>query len=98
MAIEDLAEISLWIVGQADKDVAHRYVERLKAFALRIGGYPHGGTPRDEFAPGMRSVTFERRYLIVYRVESETVIIMRIVSSYRDVTAVLGRPSDDGVS
>jgi hypothetical protein len=44
----------------------------------------------------MRSVTFERRYLIVYRFEGETVIIMRIVSSYRDVTAVLAEPPSLG--
>ena len=91
MAIDDLAEISIWIAGRADDDVAHAYVERLKAFALRIGGYPHGGTPRDYFAPGLRSVTFERGYLIVYQVESEAVEILRIVSNYRDMRKVFGQ-------
>jgi toxin ParE1/3/4 len=70
--------------------VAHAYVERLKAYALRVGGYPHGGTPRDEFAPGLRAITFERRYAIVYRVENDAVEILRIVSNFRDLPAVLG--------
>ena len=98
MAIDDLAGISLWIAGRANKDVAHSYVERLKAFALRIGGYPRGGTPRDEFAPGLRSVTFERRYLIVYRIEKKTVEILRIASNSRDLQAFLGGPQNLGMA
>jgi toxin ParE1/3/4 len=88
LAIDALAGISLWIAARADKDVAHAYVERLKAFALRIGGYPRGGTPRNEFAPGLRSVTFERRDVIVCHVANEVVEILRIVSNFRDLRAV----------
>ena len=40
---------------------------------------------------GLRSVTFERRYLILYMVDQETVKIMLIVSGHRDLAAVLGQ-------
>jgi toxin ParE1/3/4 len=90
LAIDDLAEIAVWIAQRAGKQIAHAYVERLKAFALRIGGYPHGGTPRDEFAPGLRSVTFERRYVIIYRTDNASVEVMRIISGYRNLGPILG--------
>ena len=86
-AIDDLAGIGLWIAGRSDTETAHNYVERLRAFAMRLANHPLGGTPRDELLPGLRSMTFERRYIVLYQVVIETgvVRIYSIVSGFRNL-------------
>jgi toxin ParE1/3/4 len=86
-ATDDLAGIALWIAGRSDAGTAHDYVERLRAFALRLANHPLGGTPRDELLPGLRSITFERRYIVLYEVDVEAgaVRVFSIVSGFRNL-------------
>jgi toxin ParE1/3/4 len=55
----------------------------------------HGGRPRDDLGPGLRSVPFERRAVIIYRVLGEAVEIVNIFHGRRDYAALYRRHEAD---
>ena len=57
--------------------VARGFVDRILARCQKIGDAPRGGRPRNDLKQGLRTVPFESRALIVYRV-SEVVEIVNI--------------------
>lgn len=83
-AIADLKEIADWIGDRADEDVGEGYVRRIEAHCHRLRDFPRRGRPRDEFGPGVRSIAFERRATILYRIEGDEVIILSIVYAGRE--------------
>ncbi len=83
-AISDVSIIRQWIAEQAGPEVATRYTDRIGQKFATLSHFPNRGTPRPEFSAGCRSVTFERRYLIVYRLLDTVVRVERIVDGYRD--------------
>ena len=83
-ARDDLYAIYDWIAEQADPDTAYAYTSRIKAFALRLTHFPNRGTPHVDISSGLRSVTFERRIIIAYRVEIGTVHVVRLICAARD--------------
>ncbi|MCE7027341.1 type II toxin-antitoxin system RelE/ParE family toxin [Jiella avicenniae] len=68
-ALADLNEI-LEAVAQLSQSslVAERYVDRIVLRCRKIGDAPRGGRRRDELEVGLRSVPFEDKALILYRV------------------------------
>jgi toxin ParE1/3/4 len=69
-----------------------RIIERCQ----RIGIVPHGGRSRDDLAAGLRTVPFERRAVIDYRVTDEIVEITNVFYGGRDYEALYrGRPAED---
>lgn len=51
---------------------------------MALATFPHRGTLRDDLAPGMRVIGFERRASIIFRVDGHTVRIFRILYAGRD--------------
>ena len=84
-ARSDLYAIYDWIAGQADPDTAYAYTSRIEAFALRLRYFPNRGTPRADLGSGLRSVTFERRVIVTYRVGQDAVFIVRLLGSARNI-------------
>lgn len=87
-ARSDLFAIYDWITAQADPGTAYAYTSRIEAFALRLRYFPNRGTPRADLGLGLRSVTFERRVIVVYRVGQGEVFIVRLLSAARDIEGV----------
>jgi toxin ParE1/3/4 len=83
-AIGDFIRVRQWIASEADDEVAVRYTDRLSDRLASLIDFPNRGTPRPDYAPGCRSTTFERRYIIIYRVLDDIVSIERIVDGYGD--------------
>ena len=81
----DLENIYDWIADRADPQTAFDYVARLQATSEKLLSFPRQGTPRDDLAPGLRTIAFERRAIIVYREEGATLRIVRIVHRGRDL-------------
>ena len=48
---------------------------------------PDRGKPRDDLAPGIRTVAIERRMLVVYRSSAEAVTVLRVMYAGRDYSA-----------
>jgi len=70
-------------------DVALNYADRLEARCLSIGEAPLSGRIRDDLAPGLRSVPFERSAIVFYVVEADHVLIASVYSRGRDYEKIV---------
>ncbi|WP_033919473.1 type II toxin-antitoxin system RelE/ParE family toxin [Sphingomonas sp. 37zxx] len=85
----DLKRIRTWVAEQADSDVADGYLKRILDQCAGLTEFPFRGTPR--LGSGeYRSVSFERTLIILYRVRTDRVTIVRILHGSRDNQAILG--------
>lgn len=66
---------------------AAAFVGRIRAFCEELRDFPHRGTRRDDLRPGLRTIGFERRVTIVFRIQARTVRIVRILYGGRNLTA-----------
>ena len=78
-------DVREWIMSEADAETAERYIDRVKARLGRLTDFPNRGAPRPDLAPGLRTLSFERRLIIAYRVELGIVRIVRVVDAKRDL-------------
>ena len=88
----DIAAIFEYIFeASRSSAVAGRFVRRIRDRCERIGDVPLGGRPRDDLAPGLRTVPFERSAVIAYIVEGGAVQITNIFYGGRDYEALYPR-------
>ena len=85
----DLFGLYNYIATHAGLTVAGEYIERLEAACLTLATYSERGTKRDDLQPGIRTIGFERRATIAFRVLKERVEIMAIAYGGRDFEAEL---------
>jgi len=90
-ALADLKAIyrSIALASQSHA-VASGFIGRILGRCRRIGDVPHGGRPRNDLQPGLRTVPFERSAVIVYRV-GKTVDIVNVFYGGRDYEAAYRR-------
>jgi toxin ParE1/3/4 len=79
----DLDEIWLWIAGD-NVDAAEQTVERIAAAERRLSDFPEIGQARPDIAEGIRHWPVGP-YLILYRVEPDCVLVIRVVHGARDL-------------
>ncbi|MCD8295623.1 MAG: type II toxin-antitoxin system RelE/ParE family toxin [Clostridia bacterium] len=88
----DLSEISYNILMVSkDKEFAHNYVSKIYEKCLSLSDFPNRGAyPADRKlrGDGYRFLTVDD-YLIFYRVNENSVIIVRIINSKRDYLSYL---------
>ena len=90
-ARDDLIAIRDWIAVEAQSyEVADAYVNRIKARIGTLADFPGRGSPRGDLGPNFRSIAFERRRTIIYRVEGDVVRILRVLDASRDLGLVFG--------
>ena len=87
-AEEDLVETYVYIAEHDGLGRAEAVDRRLRAACGKLADFPNRGSPHDELAPGLRSVPFERRATIYYRVTAETVDIMHVAWAGRDAAGI----------
>jgi toxin ParE1/3/4 len=78
LAEADLFALYDYIAQQAGNTVAGAYIDRVEAACLALETFPERGTRRDDIRPGIRTMGFERRATIVFRVIENGVVIIRI--------------------
>lgn len=88
VAAADLDAIDDYIARDSPAN-AIAFVRRIRACCEGLATMPERGTRRDDLAPGVRTAGFERRVTIVFRIEGETVLILRILYGGRDVEALV---------
>jgi toxin ParE1/3/4 len=88
-AEDDLFGLYEIIAAQAGPDIAGHYVERIEAACLALETSPMRGTRRDDISPGLRTMGFERRATIVFRVRGSRATIVRIFYGGRDFERLL---------
>ena len=83
-AEQDLFEIYSYIADKTGLETAGNYVARIEAACLSLATFPWRSAPREDLAPGVRALVFERRATIAYRVEGDRVRIARVFHAGRD--------------
>jgi len=88
----DLDEIWFYIAKESSStEIADRFIDTLTDRFLRLASFPHLGRSRDDdFGPGCRSLAVGE-WVIVYCVENEDLLILRVVHGRRDLETLFGR-------
>ena len=88
-ARDDLLNLYDYIAERSGVPVAGSYIDRIEATCLGLRDFPERGTRRDDLVPGLRTIGFERRVLIAFRVLPGEVEIAAILYGGRELTADL---------
>lgn len=89
-AFTGIEEIFNYVLdGSRNQVTAERYVDRLYERCEHIADAPFGGVLRVDLGPDLRMAVFERKVIILYRVEPDTVLITNIFSGGRDYEALM---------
>lgn len=91
LAVQDLIALHDWVREAAGRTLADRYLDRIEAKVAGLAQFPMRGTPRDDLARGVRTLVFERKLIIAYRIEEQTVRVLRIISGQRELAPLLER-------
>jgi toxin ParE1/3/4 len=86
-ARRDLAEIWAYIAND-NEPAADRFIAALKEHCEMLGRNPRAGRRRDEVQTGLRSFPYGE-HLILYRVATPGVQIVRVVHGRRDLSRLL---------
>lgn len=85
-------------MASGSTNTALRYLDRLEARCQRIGDAPRSGRARDDLAPGLRTLSFERSALICYAVIHNDIWITNVFRRGRDVEAFFRDEADEPAS
>ena len=87
LAVDDLTEIAAYI-SERNPSRAHSFAEELVAACRDRGLFPDSGRRRRDVAENLYTFPYGR-YLIIYSVEDERVLIRRVVHGARNLEAPL---------
>ena len=73
-----------YITEKAGEQIASDYIARIEAACLGLADMPERRTRRDDILPGLRTIGFERRVTIAFRVLKTRVEIVTIAYGGRD--------------
>ncbi len=92
-AIQDIEQIADYIARQAGLARADRFLSKIDAKFAKIALFPNLGRSRDEILLGLHSLPIDN-YLILYMPIGQEVEILRVVSGYRDLSALFTDAED----
>jgi toxin ParE1/3/4 len=84
----DLDDIWHYVATHASIETADRVVDSLTTRFFLLSRYPRVGRRRDHLRPGIRSFPVGE-CIVLYRLEGEDVLILRVVRGSRDLEALL---------
>ena len=87
----DLDDVWLYVARESGSiEIANRLIDTITDRFYTLGSFPYMGRSREEdFGPGYRSLPVGES-VVVYTVESEDVLILRVVHGRRDLEALFG--------
>lgn len=83
-AIDDLFEVYLYFAERIGHDRAETYVSRIESFCRSLSTLSERGRKRDDLLPGIRTLIFESRAVVAYRIDDDTVTILRVIHGAQD--------------
>jgi len=83
-ARSDLFAIYNYIEKESGAARAGGYIDRIEAACMALSIFPERGIVRDAIGSGVRVVGFERRASILFRVDGEQVLILRVLYGGQD--------------
>jgi toxin ParE1/3/4 len=92
LADSDLDEIWYYVASQSGgMEIADRLIGSITDRFFLLASYPNLGRARNEdLRPGLRTFPVGE-YLILYRIEDEDVVILRVLRGSRNIAALFGR-------
>ena len=82
-AENDLSSLFHFIAEASGPVRAGAYLDRIEHACLGLLTFPERGTRRDDIVPGLRTIGFERRAPIAFRILEDTVEIVAIAYAGR---------------
>lgn len=61
------------------------FVRRIRSFCETLKSMPLRGRSRDDLAEGVRTIVFERRFIVAYRVKPSEILILRLFYAGQNV-------------
>ena len=89
LAEADLADLYSYIARQGGLGAAGAYIDRIEAACQSLQTFPERGMRRDDISPGLRTIGFERRATIAFRIKGREVIILRVFCGGQEYERVL---------
>lgn len=83
-ATRDLQDLYDYISEQSSPTIAFGYIRRVHERCLSLAEFPERGRWRDDILPNLRTIGFERRVMIAYRVLKTPVEIVSIAYGGRE--------------
>lgn len=83
----DLRRLYLYIADHASDAVALAYVRRIRVACEKLDFMARRGQPREDLGPGIRTLPFEGRATIVYRVDDLGANIVRVFPAGLDYSS-----------
>lgn len=83
LAFDDLDDLDDFI-AQDSAERAFAFVRRIRQFCRQLGEFPERGRRREELGEEVRTLSFERRVVIAYRIEGRTAHILRVFYAGQD--------------
>jgi toxin ParE1/3/4 len=74
----DLIGLYEYIAEVAGTKIAGGYIDRIEATCMALAQFPRRGIRRDDIQPGLRTIAFERRATIAYRVLKTRIEIVTV--------------------
>ena len=82
--------LRIWrYIADDDESAADRFIDLLIRHFRLLSANPHVGRRRDELRVGLRSFSVGE-YVLFYRVEGQSVLILHVLHGRRDLQALLG--------
>lgn len=82
-------EVRLYIAERASPELANDYVDRIIEYCYTLATYPKRGQRRPDLRADARSISFEGRVTIVYRIKAYAVEVIAISYAGRDLGRLL---------
>jgi toxin ParE1/3/4 len=95
LAEADLFNLYDYIAGESGHRVAGAYIDRVEAACMALAAFPRRGTRRDDIRSGLRTLGFEGRATIAFRVTHTEVVIARIFYGGQDYEPALRNTGDE---
>jgi toxin ParE1/3/4 len=92
-AVKDIEQIVNYIAKKAGLLQSEGFLTKLDDKFAKIVQFPNLGRRRDEILVGLRSLPIDN-YLILYMPIDEDVEILRVISGYRDISALFAEESE----
>lgn len=83
-AEQRLTELYDYIADNGSPTIAIGYIRRIRQACLALAEFPQRGRRRDDIIAGLRTIGFERRVTIAFRVQRGRVEIVTIAYGGRD--------------
>lgn len=83
-ATDDLIALRQWIEERTDDAFARNYLARIKERCARLSQFPRQGALRKALGDDVRTISFERRLIIVYHVEPGFVTILAVFNGAQE--------------